>query len=186
VAGYIGTHGLAHGLDTLLQAAAQLRLAPGMDHVRLIFLGDGAVKARLETEAQRLGLKNVLFFGTVPKEQVARWWSLLDVSIIHLKRTELFNTVIPSKLFECMGMGIPVLHGVKGESAEIVVREDVGRLFEAEDATDLAKTIAQVAADPDLLLRWRENCISSAVKYDRATLADQMLLSLERARANHA
>jgi hypothetical protein len=76
----------------------------------------------------------VSFIDSVPKDEVARYWSLLDVSIIHLRRTELFTTVIPSKLFECMGMGLPVLHGVAGESADIVERERVGLVFEPENA----------------------------------------------------
>ena len=70
----------------------------------------------------------VVFVDSVPKDEVVRYWSLLDVSIIQLKKTELFTTVIPSKLFECMGMGIPVLHGVAGESAEIVEREGCGQV----------------------------------------------------------
>ncbi|MCA9181591.1 MAG: glycosyltransferase family 4 protein, partial [Planctomycetales bacterium] len=117
VAGYIGTHGMAHALETLLEAADKLRRRPDGDRYRILLLGDGARKAELEAKAQSMGLDNVLFVDSVSKDEVVRYWSLLDVSIIHLRKTELFTTVIPSKLFECMGMGIPVLHGVEGESA---------------------------------------------------------------------
>src|SRR5690606_21791417 len=95
VAGYIGTHGMAHGLDTLLDAAKLLG-----DDYRILLLGDGATKATLRERAQRECISNVVFVDTVPKEDVARYWSLLDVSIIHLRKTELFTTVIPPKLFE--------------------------------------------------------------------------------------
>ena len=80
---------------------------------------------------------------------MARYWSLLDVSIIHLRRTELFTTVIPSKLFECMGMGIPVLHGVEGESAEIV-RNEKGRAWCSSPKTRLSSrpTSAACALNP--------------------------------------
>jgi hypothetical protein len=61
------------------------------------------------------------------------------VSIIHLRKTPLFTTVIPSKLFECMGMGIPVLHGVMGESAKMVEKHGVGMLFEPENADALCR-----------------------------------------------
>ena len=134
VAGYIGTHGMAHGLETILQAADLLRRQPGGDAFCFIFIGDGARKHELQQKAAQLGLDNVIFVGSVPKEQVVDYWSLLDVSIIHLKKSTVFTTVIPSKLFECVGMGIPVLLGVAGESAEIVEREGVGLLFEPEDA----------------------------------------------------
>jgi glycosyltransferase involved in cell wall biosynthesis len=133
VAGYVGTHGIAHALETLLAAAERLSRAPDGDRFRIMLLGDGASKATLRAEAARLGLTNVVFVDSVSKDQVSRYWSLLDVSIIHLRKTELFETVIPSKLFECMGMGIPVLHGVGGESAGIVEREGVGVVFEPEN-----------------------------------------------------
>src|SRR5690606_11702410 len=111
-----------------------IRRLPDGEDFRFIFLGDGAEKAALIAQAKTRSLSNVIFIDSVPKEEVARYWSLLDASIIHLKRTDLFKSVIPSKLFESMGMGIPVLHGVEGESAAIVEQENVGLLFEPENA----------------------------------------------------
>lgn len=181
VAGYIGTHGMAHALETLLLSAQQLQARPEGVPVRLLMLGDGARKADLQAQAQKMGLRNVIFVDTVPKEQVARYWSLLDVSIIHLRKTELFTTVIPSKLFECMGMGIPVLHGVQGESADIVRREDVGIPFEPENADELTQLIVQLKADPAALSGYRQRCLASAGQYDRLALADSMLKSLQKA-----
>ncbi|HRR41618.1 MAG TPA: glycosyltransferase family 4 protein, partial [Syntrophales bacterium] len=133
VAGYVGTHGMAHALETVLEAAARIRTREGGDDFRFVLLGNGARKQALMARAAQMELTNVVFIDTVPKAEVARYWSLLDVSIIHLRKTELFTTVIPSKLFECMGMGIPVLHGVAGESAEIVEKEGVGLTFTPED-----------------------------------------------------
>ncbi len=175
VAGYIGTHGMAHALETLLQAAALLKSRPGGERIRLLLLGDGARKAGLKAEATRLALDNVIFVDSVPKEQVARYWSVLDVSVIHLRRTELFTTVIPSKLFECMGMGIPVLHGVEGESAEIVRTEGVGCVFEPENAEQLAALLLRLQNDPATLADYRQHCLDSAGRYDRTALALRML-----------
>ena len=181
VAGYVGTHGLAHGLETLLQAAQQLQAdqAPEAQRIRVVLLGDGARKAALKAQAQAMGLRNVVFIDSVAKDQVARYWSLLDVSIIHLRASELFTTVIPSKLFECMGMGIPVLHGVRGESADIVVREGVGEPFEPENAAALAQLLLQFSADPGMLERYRARCLGAAGHYDRRALATRMLLGLQ-------
>ena len=175
VAGYIGTHGLAHGLDTLLQAMHRLAEHPEGRDVRLLMLGDGARKAHLQAEAQRLGLENVRFVDTVPKDEVARYWSLLDVSIIHLQRTELFTTVIPSKLFECMGMGIPVLHGVAGESADIVRREGVGVVFEPENVQELVDGLLELKRDVALRASLRQAGLKAAGHYDRTALAQRML-----------
>ena len=149
VAGYIGTHGMAHALETLLDAAQTLQQTPGAENIRLLFLGDGARKAELASQAQARGLGNVMFLDAVPKDQVKRYWSILDVAVIHLRKTELFTTVIPSKLFECMGMGLPVLHGVAGESADIVVREKVGEVFESENAQQLVEGLLRMRDQPE-------------------------------------
>jgi glycosyltransferase involved in cell wall biosynthesis len=175
VAGYIGTHGMAHALETLLEAAERLKTHPDSDHYRILFLGDGARKGELIAQAQSIGLDNVIFVDSVSKDEVVRYWSLLDVSIIHLRRTELFTTVIPSKLFECMGMGIPVLHGVKGESAAIVEQEGVGIVFEPENAEALCAELINLAEDRSLYEQCRNQGRAGAKKYDRNVLALRML-----------
>ena len=175
VAGYVGTHGLAHHLETLLDAAGRLRTLPGGGVFHFILLGDGARKQALVEDAARRGLNNVTFIDSVPKDQVARYWSLLDVSVIHLRKTELFQTVIPSKLFECMGMGLPVLHGVVGESAQIVRDEGVGIVFEPENADALVAGLQRMQADKAAYAGFETHCLVAAKKYDRAQLALQML-----------
>ncbi|AGX86608.1 glycosyltransferase [Candidatus Symbiobacter mobilis CR] len=179
VAGYIGTHGLAHALDTVLDAAKALKSAPDGDRFRFILLGDGANKTALRQRAQAEGLDSVIFVDSVPKDQVVRYWSLLDASIIHLKKDKLFTTVIPSKLFECMGMAIPVLHGVQGESAGIVEREDVGLLFEPENPEALIQNLRRLADESLLLNRFKANGPIAAKHYDRVALATNMLNILE-------
>jgi glycosyltransferase involved in cell wall biosynthesis len=179
VAGYFGTHGLAHNLDTLLDAAKILKTAPDGYRFRIILLGDGANKASLRERAKAEKLDNVFFVDSVPKDQVVRYLSLFDASIIHLKKDELFKTVIPSKLFESMGMGIPVLHGVEGESAQIVKREDVGLLFEPENPDTLVAGLRRLAGDPELLARLKVNGPACAKFYDRSSLAMKMLTVLK-------
>lgn len=179
VAGYIGTHGLAHGLDTLLNAAKILKTTPNSDKFRILLLGDGANKAALLRRAQNESLDNVVFIDSVPKTQVAKYWSLLDTSIIHLKKDDLFKTVIPSKLFECMGMGIPVLLGVEGESARIVESESIGLLFEPENAKALVNGLLRLADDPELHTHFKENGSLAAKRYDRSSLAAEMLQILK-------
>ncbi|CAE6483222.1 Glycosyl transferase group 1 [Nitrosomonas nitrosa] len=175
VAGYVGTHGLAHHLETLLDAAEKIRTLPDGVAFQFILLGDGARKQALKEEAARRGLDNIIFIDSVPKDQVARYWSLLDVSIIHLKKTDLFTTVIPSKLFECMGMSLPVLHGVAGESADIVRNEGVGIVFEPENATQLIADLMQMRCDRPAYEQYQKNCLAAAKKYDRSALAQRML-----------
>lgn len=178
VAGYIGTHGMAHALETILKAAAHLQKA-GEEDYRFIFLGHGASKQELIDKAKSLELKNTIFIDSVLKEEVVRYWSILDVSIIHLKKTELFTSVIPSKLFESMGMGIPVLHGVAGESAEIVEREKVGLIFEPENSSALLEKLIELKGNNTLYEQIKTNCHTAVGLYNRAALAEKMLRILE-------
>ncbi len=175
VAGYIGTHGMAHALETLLEAADNLRKRPDGDVYRIVLLGDGANKAPLVRKASAMGLDNVTFIDSVPREEVVRYWSILDVAIIHLKKTPLFRNVIPSKLFESIGMGIPVLHGVEGESAELVEKEGVGIVFEPQSSASLCHEIVRLRSDELLYQRLRANCVGASQKYDRTRLATAML-----------
>lgn len=179
VAGYVGTHGMAHALETLLEAAERLRQQPDGERIRLLLIGDGARKQALRALAKARGLDNVLFLDSVPKQQVVRYWSLLDVAVIHLRRSELFTTVIPSKLFEAMGMGIPVLLGVAGESAAIVEAAGCGETFTPEDASALAERLLALSQQPARLAAYREAARVAAQTFDRRTLAGRMLGVLE-------
>lgn len=175
VAGYVGTLGMAHGLTTILAAADIVRRHPAGRDIRFLLLGDGAEKPVLEASALALGLDNVLFLASVPRGEVARYWALLDVSITHLKRDTLFKTVVPSKLFECMAMGLPVLHGVEGVSAELVSRLGVGIVFPPEDAAALAEAVLALAAAPERRAELARNGRAAAGEFDRSALANRML-----------
>ena len=178
VAGYIGTHGMAHSLESVLEAADLIRHQDGGDLFRFILLGNGARKEALMRQARDMGLNNVVFIDSVPKAEVVRYWSLLDVSIIHLRKTPLFTTVIPSKLFECMGMGIPVLHGVMGESAKIVEKEGCGILFEPENSDALCRKLQLLKNDQFLYQKLKRNCLGNVDRYSREDLAGRMLHTL--------
>lgn len=171
VVGYIGTHGMCQALETVIDAAGALK-----DHdIAVVMLGDGARKQSLRERADAHGIRNIVFLDTVSKSEVSRFWSILDLSVTHLQRAPLFTTVIPSKLFESMGMGIPVLHGVEGESAEIVRRYQVGVTFTPEDSADLSQKILQLKADSARLAELVKNCAESAPQFDRTALALRML-----------
>ena len=178
VAGYIGTHGLAHGLATVLDAARLLR-DQGQDDIRILMLGDGAEKAALQRRADAEGLRNILFVDTVPKDQVSRYWSLLDCSLIHLKQDALFQSVIPSKLFEAMATGIPVVLGVEGEVADIVRRYEVGVTVEPENAKAMVDAILMLRDDPAARTIMAENGARTARRFSRPVLALSMLQAIE-------
>lgn len=175
IAGYIGTHGMAHGLETLLDAAKILQERYPEEDLHILMVGDGAEKAALIDRSSNEALQNVTLLGSVSKTDVTRYLSLLDVSIIHLKNSPLFRAVIPSKMFESMAMGIPIAHGVLGESAEIVTDEAVGIVFEPGDAEALVNTLLKLKQNPALMKTYRRNGIRAAKRYNRRQLAKDML-----------
>jgi len=177
VAGYVGTHGMAHNLETILDAA--LIAQEKNDDIRFLLLGNGARKQELVELSKQMGLKNLIFVDSVGKDDVPRFWSLLDVSIIHLKKIELFTSVIPSKLFECMAMGIPVLHGVQGESAEIVESNQLGYTFEPENEQQLYQLLVELKDDRSEYQGFQKAALKAAKKYDRSVLAGRFLQLLE-------
>jgi glycosyltransferase involved in cell wall biosynthesis len=174
ICGYIGTLGMAHGLETLLDAAESL-WREGYFEVCILFLGDGACKASLKSDAQRRGLTNVFFIDTVSKSDVVRYWSILDISIIHLRPNDVFENVIPSKIFESMAMGVPLVHGVPGESSEIVQREEVGIVFRSGDFRALCESILTLRKHTEIRKNFSTKCLKAVQKYDRLTLAADVL-----------
>jgi len=113
VAAYVGTIGMAHGLDVLLAAAELLR---NRGDLAFVLVGTGAERTRLEQEAKQRGLDHVLFVGPVGKAEVKQYWRLCDVALVLLKDAPVFRHVIPSKIFEAMGTGRPIVLGVRGEA----------------------------------------------------------------------
>ena len=178
VVGYVGTIGMAHGLTTLLEAARLMQNETASPEVHVLLLGDGSEKDRLKAICAERGIRNVTFIDSVPRSEVARYWSLLDVAVVHLRKQPLFETVIPSKLFECMAMGIPVLHGVAGESAGLVEREGFGLVFEPENASALAEGIRALSVDPRLRAALSRRGVEASRRHDRAHLAAELLKTL--------
>jgi len=179
VVGYLGTHGMAHALQRVLEAAQLLRHRAD---IHFLFVGAGAAREALVEEARRKGLSNVSFHASVPKETMPRVWSLCDVGLVHLKREELFTTVIPSKIFECFGMGVPVLFaGPEGEGAAIVRERGAGVIVPAEDPTALSESVLRLASDRCELKRLSKNARMAAPSFDRRVGARRMAEVLLRA-----
>ena len=129
----------------------------------------------LQARASELDLSNVTFVDSVSKAEVVRYWSILDVSIIHLKKTPLFESVIPSKICECMGMGIPIAHGVSGESAGLIKASGAGTTFEPESSEGLLEVLHQLDSEKELYEEMSRCGQESAKSFGRAALAERML-----------
>lgn len=145
---YVGTVGMAHGLETILEAARRLR--PGHPNVRFLVVGDGADRDEIEAHTRRDGIDTVTFTGLVTHERALELLRASDVSLVLLRKSPLFRTVLPSKLFEAMAAGRPVILGVEGEARALLLRARGGIPVEPENADALAAAIVKLAGDDRL------------------------------------
>ncbi|MFP4522847.1 MAG: glycosyltransferase family 4 protein [Fibrobacterota bacterium] len=177
VVSYIGTIGMAHGLEVVLEAA---RKTKGKDIVYLI-VGDGARRKELQENAKKEGLENVVFTGRMPKDRMPEVWSAIDISLIHLKKSDLFKSVIPSKMFEAMAMEIPVIMGVAGEAGELVKESGAGVCMDPENAEELVEKIDDILGDEAKAKRLGENGRKFVEqRFNRDTLAEDYMRILEK------
>lgn len=147
VVSYIGTMGNAHGLDTVLEAAAELQQT--LPDVVLMFVGEGAERERLVETARRMHLSNVRFLPLQPRAKIPAIIRASDLCLVLLRRAEVFKTVIPTKMLEFMSCARPVLVGVDGEARRLVVDEaEAGVFVQPEDTAALVRAVTELYHDP--------------------------------------
>ncbi len=176
---YVGTMGNAHGLETLLEAAFQLQ----RPHPAVLFLlvGEGAEKARIKSLAQARGLANVHFLDQQPRQRIPAFISASDACLVLLKKTEVFKTVIPTKMLEFMSCARPVILGVDGQARQILEDAGAGLVIEPENADALMQSIQQLASHRELGVtlgqKGREHILRH---FSRSQTAEQYLRVLNR------
>jgi glycosyltransferase involved in cell wall biosynthesis len=152
---YIGTMGNAHGLDTLIAAAQDLQNS--MPNAIFLLIGEGAEKQRIVELAAVRGLVNLQFLGQQPRENIPAYVSAADLCLVMLKKTELFKTVIPTKLLEYMACERPVIVAVDGQARQIIEEANAGVFVEPENHSALSQAILDLAQDPKRRLRMGTN-----------------------------
>jgi glycosyltransferase involved in cell wall biosynthesis len=176
VAAYVGTIGMAHGLGTVLEAAALLK---ARQDIAFLLVGTGAEQAALMQRCADERLENVRFVGAVSKELVREYWKLCDAALVLLRNSPLFEHVIPSKMFEAMGMERPIILGLRGESRGILEAAGAGIAIAPQSTPELADAIVGLADDPAMRRRLGlSGRAFVAREYDRARLAERMLDAL--------
>jgi glycosyltransferase involved in cell wall biosynthesis len=177
IATYVGTHGMAHGLGTILDAAEILR-----DDPRFAFVtaGDGADLARLRADREARGLDNVRILGQRPKSDMPGLWSATDASLILLRRSDTFTKVLPSKMMEAMAMECPIILGVEGEARELLDEAGAGIGITPESAAELAAALRDLADEPAVCGRLGRNGRAFVSReLDREKLAARYIELLE-------
>jgi colanic acid biosynthesis glycosyl transferase WcaI len=147
VVSYIGTMGMAHGLETVLAAAARLR--DTNPEIVFLMLGEGADKDRISTLARGRGLSNLRFVDQQPREKIPAYIGASDACLVLLKKNDLFKTVIRTKMLEFMSCARPVILGVDGQARAILEEAQAGMAIEPENAGALIDAIRYLAANPE-------------------------------------
>ncbi len=175
IVGYLGTHGLAHGLDFIVNSIKSIEDRD----IHFLFIGDGAKKAELVKLAKELKLKNISFLDPISKDKMPMYLSLIDVALVPLKKSDTFKTVIPSKIFEAAAMQKPILLGVEGEAKRVVTTYNAGLAYKPENKIDFLHKLLRLKEDKELYKRLQLGCIKLAKDYDRKALAIKMLSELK-------
>lgn len=175
---YIGTMGMAHGLETLLDAAGTLQEShPG---VLFVLVGEGAEKKHIMALAREKRLSNLRFFDQQPRAAIPAFIAASDACLVLLKKTGVFKTVIPTKMLEFMACARPVILGVDGQARELLERAQAGLFIEPENSDALRGAILKLADDAKLRKclgdNGREYVLQNA---SRAATAKTYLIALE-------
>jgi glycosyltransferase involved in cell wall biosynthesis len=177
--GYIGTLGMCHGLSTLLEGAQTLL---GDDRFHFVVMGDGADRDELIEILERDELSNVTLIDRQPRLEALAMLNSIDASLVMLRSSPVFETVIPSKIFEAMALQKPILLGVRGEAYRIVVEETgSGLAFPPEDSAGMVARIKELRESPELqraLGQRGQRAVRE--RYRRTVLAEKLIGFVER------
>lgn len=173
VLGYVGTIGMAHKLDFLIDCVK------GLPDCKLMILGAGAEKDALVEKVANENIDNVFFVDPVSKDKVADYVGLQDLALVNLRRDPLFTTVIPSKIFETAAMRVPIMLGVDGEARSLVEHYGAGLFYEPENKDDFLSKLNRMLIDRVLYAACQQGCDSLARDFDRKRLAQDMLEAVE-------
>ena len=176
---YCGTIGLAHGLEIVLRAGAALK-ARGRRDIVFLLAGDGARLDALRAAASEAGLDNVVFTGRLERRQIPVLLATSNACLVHLRESETFTSVMPSKIFEGAAMGLPLILGVRGFARRFVDDARCGVCVEPEDAEGLVTAVLELADDPALRRRLGRAGRACVARFDRERLAAEYLQIIKR------
>jgi glycosyltransferase involved in cell wall biosynthesis len=166
---YIGTHGLAHALDFILSSIQKIKNS----NIHFLFIGDGAEKKKLLAFSKSLKINNFTFLDSISKQDVIKYISISDYSLVNLKKSDEFLNVIPSKIFENIALYKPILLGVEGEAKQLIDYYNVGVSFEPENSDSFINAIDNIQKID--FHKFKKNCNKMVQDFDRDLIAEKMI-----------
>jgi len=177
---FTGTHGIANGLDAVLDAAGELRRR-GDDRIQINLIGDGKLKATLRSRAHTEGLSSVTFVDPLPKTALANILSDADVGLMILANVPAFYYgTSPNKFFDYLASGLPVICNYPGWVSDLITEHQCGIAVAPSDAGAFADALQALASDPVRRQTMGMNARALAKRFDREVLAGQFVDTLEQ------
>jgi len=180
VAVFTGAHGMANGLDAVLDAARVLKERGRMDIV-LVFIGDGKLKPSLIERTKREGLENCRFFDPMPKNTLNRVVSCCDIGMMILANVPAFYYgTSPNKFFDYISSGLPVLNNYPGWLADMINKHHCGIVVPPRNPEAFADALCVLADDPKLRSEYGKNArFVAEKKFSRGRLSNEFVDWLE-------
>lgn len=176
VAIFTGAHGMANGLDAVLDAARVLKERRRMDIV-LVFIGDGKLKPTLIERTKAEGLENCRFFDPMPKNRLNRVVSCCDIGMMILDDVPAFYYgTSPNKFFDYISSGLPVLNNYPGWLADLINEHRCGIAVPPRNPTAFADALCLLADDSVLRREYGKNArLLAEEKFSRDRLANEFV-----------
>lgn len=142
---FAGNIGLCQGMGHIVDAAEIL--SKQRPNVVFLIIGDGISKAGLENSTRSKKLKNIVFYDRVGLEEAADFMIASDALLVPLANREIYSKFIPSKLFDSLARGRPILLSVDGEARDLLKQSGGGIYYPAEDGAALARAIEELCSN---------------------------------------
>ena len=180
ICSYIGTIGMACGLEIVLNAAKILK-ERYRNNIKFLLVGSGAVRNQLYKQSIDEGLDNIIFVDRQDKNVIPEFLSITDVCLVHLKKKDLFKSVMPSKIFEAAAMAQPIILGVEGYAAQFLKEANAGICIEPENAEQLVQAVEYLADNPHICRSLGKSGYEYVTKYyNRDQLANKYIDMITR------
>ena len=181
VAIFTGSHGIANGLDAVLDAA-KVVLDMGRTDIKFIFIGKGKEKQHLQDRVKQEDLSNCLFFDPIPKIQLAGVVASATVGMMVLKNVPAFYYgTSPNKFFDYLASGLPVINNYPGWLADMIRENRLGEVVEPDNAKAFAETLVRMVDDEKILAEYSQNeRVFAEQRFDRELLGERFVAFFER------
>ncbi len=178
VVSYVGTHGMAHRLEDLLQVAKNLE---SHNEIQFLFVGDGAEKKKLVRMASEMKLKNVIFHDQVSHEKIVEFYKATDLFMVPLRKAKLFTKNIPSKIYEIMVVKKPIIISTEGESRKLIEVSGAGLSCTPESVEEMTQKILFLYENEEIRVKMgNDGCNFAIANASRMHIADNYLETLKK------